>query len=176
MTAASKSIERSSGKAGGLLDESLRLAIRELQDTPSLANQLLNSAPVQLLVLDRTLIVRWVNSGFAEARKVAATEAVGVQASQYFGELSSHSTHFDRALAGESSHFVMRTTALPDNSVRDLNVYLRPIFDARDVSGICVCVGDLGFSRGDTERFAQNFLNFPQVVAQIDAFIALQDL
>jgi PAS domain S-box-containing protein len=150
VTAASKSIERSSSKAGGLLDESLRLAIRELQDAPSLATQLLNSAPVQLLVLDRKLTIHWVNSGFTSARKVAAAEAVGAHASQYFGDLAAHTTHFDRVLSGENSHFVMRTTALPDNSMRDVNMYLRPIRNgAGDVSGVCVCVGDLGLSRGE---------------------------
>jgi PAS domain S-box-containing protein len=150
VTAASKSIELSSGKPGGLLDESLQMAIRELQDAPLLATQLLNAAPVQLLVLDRALTIHWVNAGFAAARDVVAASVAGCSTAQYFGDLSLHATHFKRALGGEAAHFVMRTSALPDNTVRDVNVYLRPILDiAGNVSGICMCVGDLGISRGE---------------------------
>jgi len=150
VTAASKPFELSSGKAGGLADESLRLAIRELQDAPALATQLLNAAPVQLLVVDRALKIQWVNAGFAEARQIAASDATGELAAHFFGDLAAQQTHLERAFAGESVHFVMRTTALPDNTVRDVNVYLRPIRNlSRDVTGLCICVGDLGFSRGE---------------------------
>lgn len=149
VTAASKPIERASGTPGGMQDESLRLAIRELQDT-SLATSLLNAAPVQFLVLDRDLVIRWVNNGFASARNVTAESVVGCATSQYFGDLSLHAMHFTRSLSGEATHFVMRTSALPDNIVRDVNIYLRPIQDSTgDVTGLCMCVGDLGFSRGE---------------------------
>jgi PAS domain S-box-containing protein len=126
------------------------LAIRDLQDAPLLARQLLDAAPVQLLVLDRELTIRWVNAGFATARNAHATKVVGSPAAEYFGDLSLHATHFKRALAGEAAHFVMRTSALPDNTIRDVNAYLRPIQDVGGaVTGLHMCVGDLGFYRGE---------------------------
>jgi len=176
VTAASKTIERSSGKPGGLPDESLRLAIRELQEASPLAMQLLNAAPVQLLVLDRELTIHWVNAGFAAARKVPAIEIVGSPTTQYFGELSLHATHFKRAREGESAHFVMRTSVLPDNIVRDVNVYLRPILDgARNVSGICMCVGDLGFSRGEDRGLPTSEPALRQVLGSLPDHVFVLD-
>jgi PAS domain S-box-containing protein len=176
VTAASKSFELSSGKPGGLLDESLRLAIRDLQDAPLLASQLLNAAPVQLLVLDRELTIRWVNGGFATARSVSPVKVVGSGASEYFGDLSLHATHFKRALTGEATHFVMRTTALPDNTIRDVNVYLRPIQDVSGtVTGICMCVGDLGFSRGEDRGLPTTEPALRQVLGSLPDHVLVLD-
>jgi PAS domain S-box-containing protein len=174
VTAASKSIDLSSGASR--LDESLRTAIRELQDATPLAAQLLDAAPVQLLVLDRGLTIRWVNAGFASAREVPAASVVGSAAAEYFGDLTSHSHHFTRALDGQTGHFVMRTTALPDNIVRDVNVYLRPIRNASEaVTGICMCVGDLGFSRGEDRGMPTTEPELRQVLGSLPDHVFVLD-
>jgi len=149
VTAASKTFEISAGKPGGLPEDSLRAAIRDLQDSSSLAAQLLNAAPVRLVVVDRQLVVRWVSEGFAAARRVAAAEAAGRPVAEFF-DLSAHAPELRRALQGEAMRLVLRTSAMPDSSVRDVEVQVRPIQDARGtLSGLCMSVGDLTMTGED---------------------------
>jgi PAS domain S-box-containing protein len=176
VTAASKTIEIPASKPAGVLDESLRAAIRELSDSSSLALQLLNASPVQLLVLDRELTVRWVNDGFAAARQIAATAAEGEPAAKFFGDLTAHAMHFKRALEGTGAHFVRRTTALPDNSVGDVNVHLRAIQDAGGtVTGLCMCIGDLDVMRSDDRGLPNTAEGLRQVLGSLPNYVFVLD-
>ncbi len=148
VTAASKPFQMSSGNPASALDDSLAAAIRELMDAPALALELLDAAPVQLLVLDRDLIVRWANDGFAVARGLAAQALAGRAVAELFADVSSHAPLLQRALEGERLHFVTRTTALPDLTVRDVNVHVSPIrAGGTAVVGLCMYIGDLGVAR-----------------------------
>jgi PAS domain S-box-containing protein len=152
VTAASKTFVISAGTPGGLPEDNLRAAIRELQDAPSLAMQLLDAAPLGLVVTDRDLVVHWVNEGFAGVHHIAAAEASGRPLADFFGELDEHAGNFRRALKGERLHIVLHTRGLPDDSVHEADVQLRPIQDVTGaVIGLCLCVGDLT-SAGDDER------------------------
>lgn len=176
MTAATKTIEIAPNAPSSALDEELRAAVRELQQAPALATQLLGAAPVQLIVLDRNLMVRWVNEGFAEARDVPASEASGRLASEFFGDLSLREGLFRRALRGERLHFLMRTTALPDNTVRDVNVYLRPLHSAKgSVIGLCMCVGDLGVLRDDAATMPSTSYALRQMLGSLPNFVFVLD-
>ena len=175
MTAASKTIVFAPSQASDPLDEGLRSAIRELSSAPPLALQLLSAAPVQLVVLDRDLIVRWVNEGFAEAREIQAGDAVGRPAADFFGDLSARGTFITRAFQGERLHFIMRTTALPDKSIRDVNVYLRPLQDARGVCGLCMCVGDLGVLRDDDRAMPSTADALRQVLGSLPNYAFVLD-
>lgn len=178
VTAASKTIEIPVSQPAGVLDESLRAAIRELSDASAspLAAQLLNGVPVQLIVLDRGQVVQWVNQGFADARQIEASSAAGRPASEFFGDLSRHAAHFTRALGGSSSHFVLRTTALPDALVRDVNVYVRPIQDCGGaVSGLCMCVGDLGVMRAQDRGLPTTAEGLRQVLGSLPNYMLVLD-
>jgi PAS domain S-box-containing protein len=176
VTAASKTIEIPASKPAGVLDESLQAAIRELSVASPFALQLLNASPVQLLVLDLELTVRWVNEGFAVARQLPATAIDGRPATELFGDLSAHALHFKRALEGARTHFILRTTALPDNSVRDVNVYLRAIRDASGkVTGLCMCVGDLGVIRNDDRGLPNTAEGLRQVLGSLPNYVFVLD-
>ena len=176
MTAASKTREISTTHPGGRLEETLRAAIVELAAAPTLANELLNAAPVQYLIVDRDLIVRWVNDRFCEARGVTAATAVGMPLAEFLGDLSVRATHISRALHGERLHFLMRTTALPDNSVRDVNVYLRPIQSGADVpAGLCICIGDLGVLRDDDRTMPSTSYALRQVLGSLPNYVFVLD-
>jgi PAS domain S-box-containing protein len=176
VTAASKTIDIPASKPAGVLDESLRAAIRELSDSSPFALQLLNASPVQLLVLDRELTVRWANESFATSRRIAAAAVDGQPASEFFGDLSAHAVHFNRALEGATPHFVLRIPALLDNLVRDVNVYLRSIRNADGrVSGLCMCVGDLGIVRNDDRGLPNTAEGLRQILGSLPNYVFVLD-
>ncbi len=176
MTVASKTIETHVSQRVGVLDESLQATIRELTDASPFAAQMLNAAPVQFVVLDRELIVRWVNQGFADARQIAPQFAAGRPASEFFGDLSRHALHFSRALEGERNHFILRTTALPDNCVRDVNIYLRPIQDRSGAGvGLCMCIGDLGVMRSEDRGLPTTAQGLRQVLGSLPNHVFVLD-
>ena len=176
MTAASKSIELPGKPAAGLLDESLRTAIEELEGASGLAQRLLQAAPVQLLVLDRQLHIRWVNARFAEAREIEPAAVLGAHATQYFGDLSTYCIHFSRALAGERVQFVMQTTGLADHTVRDLSICLQPIKNtAGATSGLCLYVAEQGIASQEERGMLNTGPALRQVLGSLPNFVFVLD-
>ncbi|HEY8538669.1 MAG TPA: PAS domain-containing protein, partial [Steroidobacteraceae bacterium] len=166
----------SADEAADTLEDGLRAAIRDLQTAPSLAQQLLDSAPVQLVVLDRTLTVRWTNAAFAEARKLSRDSLPGLPVTALLGELGAREIHFRRSLEGESAHFVMRTPALPDDTMRDLNVYLRPLRSTLgEVVGVCMYIGDLRVLRPGQEKIPSTAEGLRQIFGSLPNFVFVLD-
>lgn len=176
MNAAYTTYQQPSDDAADALEEGLRIAIRDLENAPSLAQQLLDAAPVQLVVLDRNLTVRWTNAMVAEVRKLSRSELAGRPVTELIGELGARESHFRRTLSGASSHFVMRTPMLPDNTVRDLNVYLRPIRSTRgEVAGLCMYIGDLRVLRPGDEKIPNPTETLRQILGSLPDYLFVLD-
>lgn len=159
-----------------VLEQGLRAAIGELECS-SFAAHLLDAAPVQILVLDRTLTVRWVNAGFARARNISAMDAVGVPVANFFGDLTSKRVQFERALHGEDAHWLMRTSALPDQTVRDVNIYIRPLRapGVPAVCGVSMYVGDLRVLPADQPDVPSSAQVLRQVFGLLPNFVLILD-
>ena len=175
MTAVSKFIELSSGQSGSVPEESLAAAIRELQNAPALATQLLDAAPSQLLIVDRALTIRWMNGTFTTARNLVPATVIDVPLSKYFGDLIAESAHCKRALAGESVQLAVRTTNLPDDSVREMNVHLRPIQDAGRVMGLCVSVSDPATQAADARGLLYTVPALRQLLGSLPSYVLILD-
>lgn len=175
MSAASEYCD-STSTSSAALDECILTAIQELEAASGAAAQMLLAAPVQVLLLDARLHIVWANERFEQSREIARGAAHGIHASRYFGDLTSHATHFGRAFVGESVHFVMRTTALADQSVRDLNVHLRPVKTSLgQVAALCMFVGDLGIIRQEDQGLPNTAPALRQVLGSLPNFVFVLD-
>lgn len=176
MNAAYTTCQRSPDEAADALEDGLQAAIRALETGSSLAHQLLDAAPVQIVVLDRSLIVRWTNAAFAQARKLVRSSLPGRPVTELLGELGTREIHFRRTLEGESAHFVIRTPTLPDSTMRDLNVYLRPLHTPQgEIAGLCMYIGDLRVLNPSQEKIPTTAEALRQVFGSIPNYVFVLD-
>lgn len=158
------------------LQNDLATALDEITGLPVLAGELLNQSPIQILVIDQSMQVRWVNRTFCGARKVAVEQIIGRPAAEFFADLSSHSSRFARAFSGEPTHLLMSTHALADGATYDMNVFLRPIRDqAGKVPALCVYIGDLGFRRIGEEGLPSASQAIRQVIGSLPDLVMVLD-
>ena len=66
-------------------ESALADVLAELGALRSLALDLLYQSPVQTLLLDRDLRIRWVNRTFCRARRMSEAEVIGRPAADFFG-------------------------------------------------------------------------------------------
>jgi PAS domain S-box-containing protein len=157
------------------LQNDLPTALADLAGLPALAGELLNQCPIQMLIVDQNLQVRWVNGVFSRARKVAVEQIVGRPVAEFFGDLSSHASRFSRAFSGEPTHLLMSSHAA-DGATWDLNVFLRPIRDNDgNVPALCVFIGDLGFQRIAEEGLPGTAQAMRQVIGSLPDLVLVLD-
>lgn len=158
------------------LQNDLPTALTDLAGLPALAGELLNQCPIQMLIVDQNMQIRWANGVFSRARKVAVEQIIGRSASEFFGDLNSHASRFARAFSGEPTHLLMSTHALADGASYDLNVFLRPIRDNdSNVPALCVFIGDLGFQKIAEEGLPGTAQAMRQVIGSLPDLVLVLD-
>lgn len=158
------------------LQQDLEAALDEIAGLPVLARELLNQSPIQMLVIDQSMRVRWVNRTFSGARQVPVAQIIGRPAAEFLGDLSSHASRFARAFSGEPTHLLMSTRALAEGAAYDMNVFLRPIHDqAGKVPALCVFIGDLGFRGISEEGLPGTAQAMQQVICSLPDLVLVLD-
>lgn len=158
------------------LEKELSAALDELAGLPALVGELLHQSPIETLVLDQAMQIRWANQTFCRARKLPLQQVLGRPASDLLGDLGSHASRFARAFSGQPTDLLMSTRAAADDVACDLNVLLRPIRDqAGDVRALCVFIGDLGFQRPGGDGLPSTAQALRQVIGSLPDLVLVLD-
>lgn len=152
------------------LRSDLAAALDELAGLPALAGELLDQSPVQTLVIDRDLQVRWVNRTFCQARKLTVAQVLGRPAAEFFDGLGAHGARFLQAFSGEPVQWPMSQGTWPDGATREIHVALRPVRDhAGNVSALCVFIADPdGQGPNTAQAIRQVIGSLPDLVMILD--------
>jgi PAS domain S-box-containing protein len=153
------------------------VALQELTQMSALAQHLLSATPVQMLILDRDLIIRWANETFLRARKARHEQVIGAHARNFFGDPAAHAAHFDSAWSGRPVNFLM-SLPLADgdaaDAVHDVNVFLRPVRDAGGaVAALGLFVGQPGLYAD--ENVPVNARGMRQMIGSLPDYVLVLD-